>query len=308
MKNSSLQNLQRRFIKAGDNSAGARIVILVFAVFLVGLGIGAFWVQRSTQSRQAKDGAMEQDVVLSEQTLAVLAKLSDVVEVRFYSVLADPEVRNSTGPFAERVARLLTAMERKAAGKIRLSQTETESREAMKSSTADGITPFNLEKGDACSLGIAFINGDRKEQLPRLVPEWESALELDITRAIARVTAPVAKPAAAAAAPVDHAISGEVKQLIPNANAVSMDDGRRILREAALKEFTDAAKGFQEKIKEAEDRFMQLSQNGASEGELKIALEQVRKLQTERAEKLDEIATRTQARIAAFEQQKIGAQ
>ena len=71
-------------------------------------------------------------------------------------------------------------------------------------------------------------------------------MEPDLTRAIIRlVETPRAGPIAAAAlAPLEvnsNAVQ-EVKALIPNLGTVSVEEGTRILREAALKDFTAAAK------------------------------------------------------------------
>ncbi|HMP85015.1 MAG TPA: hypothetical protein PKA41_20180, partial [Verrucomicrobiota bacterium] len=178
----------------------------------------------------------------------------------------------------------------------------------MKAASADGISPFNLEKGDPCYLGIAVIGEGRKESIPRLSPDWADALEFDLTRIIARVSSPQpAPPAAASSTPVDPATRGEVQKLIPDAASVSLDDGRRIIREAAAKEFMDTATEMQAKVKAAEERFTQLSQNNAPESELKAALDQVRQAQAEQVEKLNGIAARAQERISAFEQLKSGA-
>ena len=52
---------------------------------------------------------------------------------------------------------------------------------------ADGLKSFNLDKGNACFLGIVVASGTQKELLPQLSPDWEQAVEPDLTRAIARL-------------------------------------------------------------------------------------------------------------------------
>jgi hypothetical protein len=286
-------------------SGSARVVLLFCVAFLLGLGAGAWWIYRASQAKQETDDVRQ--ILLSERTQDVLKHLDSAIEIRFYSLLNDPKVRETSGAFAVQVEQLLAEYERQGGGKIKFARLDSGTETVMKAASADGMTPFNLENGDACYLGIAFLNGDLKEQLPRLAPEWELAIEMDITRAIARVSAPAPRPITVAAAPVDKTVSSEVKQMIPDASAVSLDDGRLVIREAAAKEFMEAAKAMQAKVKTAEDRFTELSQNNASESELKAALEMVRKAQAEQAEKLNAIATRAQERITAFEQLKSGA-
>ena len=97
---------------------------------------------------------------------------------------------------------------------------------------ADGITSFNIDKGDACFLGITVVCGGQREALPRLAPEWEQALESDLSRAIARAVE--AQVAAAPPAPkVDTAALDTVKTMIPDTSAVSVEDGSQALRDTA---------------------------------------------------------------------------
>ena len=59
--------------------------------------------------------------------------------------------------------------------------------------------PFNIDKGEPCYLGVALAFKGHKESLSRLSPDWEQAVEPDITRAIARLeetTQPVHAPTA----------------------------------------------------------------------------------------------------------------
>ena len=66
---------------------------------------------------------------------------------------------------------------------------------------ADGIKGFNLEKGEGCYLGIALSSKGKKEVLPQLSPEWEPALESDVSRAILRLSQSSSSGAATVAAP-----------------------------------------------------------------------------------------------------------
>ena len=72
------------------------------------------------------------------------------------------------------------------------------------------------------------------------------------------------RPAAAtvASAAADTNAVREVKALIPNLGAVSAEEGTRILREAALKDFTAAATELEAQVKEAQRRLAQAQERG----------------------------------------------
>ena len=92
---------------------------------------------------------------------------------------------------------------------------------------------FNLDKGEACYLGVALSLDGRKETLPHLSPEWEQALEPDLTRAIIRLLEarrPATIAAAAAVSQVNTAAVQEVKALIPDLAAVSPSKEGRFSR------------------------------------------------------------------------------
>jgi hypothetical protein len=114
------------------------------------------------------------------------------------------------------------------------------------------------------------------------------------------------RPAAAAAlAPSEintNAVQ-EVKALIPNLGTVSVEEGTRILREAALKDFTAAAKEMETQVKEAEQRLTQ-AQNGGSDADQQAARKRLQQIQTEQVEKLKQIAARSKAQIDALQQLK----
>jgi hypothetical protein len=97
-----------------------------------------------------------------------------------------------------------------------------------------------------------------------------------------------------------------VKTLVPNLAAVSLEEGKRILQEAALKDFTAAAKELQKQLKEAEQRLAQ-AQQGATEADRQAARAHLQQVQAEQTEKLKEIAARSQAQVEALEQLKAAA-
>ncbi len=141
----------------------------------------------------------------------------------------------------------------------------------------------------------------QKESLPRLAPEWEQALEPDLTRAIARVAA--ARPAAQAVTRADTATLDALKRTIPNVDAVSLEEGTTALRNAGLAQFIQAEQDIQTQVKDAEEKFLQ-AQGDQSDATRQAAAEQLRKIQAEGREKLEQIALSSHAQIAALQQLK----
>ncbi len=288
--------------------AGTRIIVLVVACFLGGMALGAYLFYRAShEATPALAGAGGSR--LSESTKAVLRHLSSPVDIRFYSLLDPTSTSPALRAYAGRVDQLLSEYQREGGGKINLTRRNSMSdTDAPKAASADGIKPFNLDKGDACFLGIAVACEGRRESLAQLAPEWETALESDITRAIARVISPSALPSAAAvAAPPkpDKTVMEEVKRLVPNFASVPLDAGMLTIREAALKDFQAAAAESETKVKEAQQRLTE-ARNSGSGADRQAALKYVQQVQAEQTEKLRQIAARTQAQIEALKQLKAG--
>jgi len=289
--------------------AAIRGIILALAFLLVVVALGAVWLYRAAHRGPAvsSEEAAPQPVALSDPTLAVLQKLGSLIEIRFYSVLDPASVPESAMAFAKRVDQLLSAYQQAAGGKIKLTRFDSRSNLNPNAPPADGIQAFNIDKGEACYLGVALVCKGRKETLPRLYPEWEQALEPDVTRAIIRLVE-ATRPAGvtgASAAPDTNALR-EVKALIPNLSAVSVEEGTRILREAALKDFTATAKELEAQLKDAQQRLSQ-AQSGGSDADQQAAMKHLQQVQAEQAQKLKQIAARFQAQIDALQQLKAAA-
>src|SRR6185436_17965972 len=206
----------------------------------------------------------------SAGTQAVLQSLTSTVEIRFYAVLDTATVPEAVTAFAGRVEALLAAYQREAGGRITLTHRRAPS--DVSAAAADGMKPFNLDKGDVCYLGLTIVQGGRKESIPRLFPEWEQALEADVSRAIGRVLGPAASVSSVAATlPVDPAVIAQVKRKIPNFASVTLEEGSQILREAAVKELQVALSQMEGQLKEAEQRVAQM-ENAKSETEKQTAL------------------------------------
>jgi hypothetical protein len=112
-----------------------------------------------------------------------------------------------------------------------------------------------------------------------------------------------AKVSTAAAAPPDPAMVAEVKRQIPNFASLSLEEGSRMLRAAALKDLQAALSQMQGQIKEAEQRVTR-AEEAKSGTEKQAALQVLQRLQAEQAARLGEFTTRSSAQIEALKQIK----
>jgi len=117
----------------------------------------------------------------------------------------------------------------------------------------------------------------------------------------------VANPPAPPVSPTDTALAEKaaevVQRSIPNLASTSLEDGKRILREAALKEYKAAVAEMDSDIKEAQQRLLK-AEAANSDSDRQAALERLRQVQSQQTEKLDQIATRSQAQIEALQRLK----
>jgi hypothetical protein len=226
------------------------------------------------------------------------------IEPRFYALLDPTTVPESLTAFAGRAGQVLSAYQQEAGEKIKVTSFTPQSNAAANAAAADGIAIFNLDKGAGCYLGVTLLLNGQKETLPHLSPEWEQALEPDLTRAIIRLLdakRPYTGPAAVSQ--VNTTAVQEVKTLIPNLPEVSAEQGRQILQDAALKDFTAGVSEMQKQVKEAEQLLTQ-AQNGGTDAEQKAAAKHLQQVQAEQTEKLKQIAERSRAQIEALQQIK----
>jgi hypothetical protein len=282
--------------RPGEQGSG-RTLALALTCLAAGLAGGAF-LNSQLASRHGQKAASGQAPALSAPTATVLKHLEAPLEIRFYSCLDAATMPPSTPAFVERVEQLLSQFERDAGGKLKVARLDFRPNSGVeRAAAADGLKPFNLEKGDACFLGIAVVGKEHKECLERLDPEWEPALEFDLARAIARTAQaelpplPVVVPPRSGPPPLE-----EVKRLIPNLEAISLEEGTRLLRQAALSEFTRAAQEMQTRIQQAQQNLL-AAQTNNSEAEQQAALKQLQQLQADQTDKLQQIAARSQAQI-----------
>jgi len=302
MMKPSLVNVLRPTDPQPVRASRWRPFILVPLVFLLGAALAGVWFKYGKPAA----GFILPGRELSSQTVDLLRHLNSPVEIRFYSVLSAGSAPEPLQAFSGRVDHLLSEFQDASDGKIRITRNDSASEANGDAATADGIHPFNLDKGDACFLGIAVASGGQKESLSQLQPEWEPALEFDLARAIARVTATPAAPNVKASVPVSPETTNEIARLIPDMNGTSLEDGIAMLREAAVNKFTEAGAEMEKQIQAAQQQVAD-TQNGQSEAEQQAAMKHLQQVQLDQAEKIKAIAARLQDEITVFQQMKTAA-
>jgi hypothetical protein len=287
----------------------ARVAVLLLVVFAVGL-LGGGYVHYRYSTRKAIAAVPAEAQPLSHATLAVLQRLDAPMEIRFYAPSTFEALPETTVAFAARVQALLSEYERLGGDKIRLAVSDPAANAAAKvAASNDGLLPLADNNGGVFYLGITVAQQGRKETIAQLSPDWENALEADLSRAIARVgasmataVAPVAQAAAVPAA-VDLALDEELVRRIPDFENRSFDDAAKVLREASLAEFTAAVGEMQTKVQDAQKR-LAAAQAAGSEADQQAAVRQLQQIQSEQTEKLKEITAQLQVRISALERLK----
>jgi hypothetical protein len=304
-----------RVASPAENRARAQVSIVTLVVvllsFLLGATVCALWLNRGTQRTAAKPESERQGtppLELSETTKAILKRLNSPLEIRFYSLLDPATVDEATRAFASRTEQLLAAYQQEAQGKITVAKSSSQSYAAANAATADGVKPFNTEKGEPCFLGLAVLRNGQKESLSNLSPEWETVLEADISRAILRVMDSHAPGAPAMTAPgIDSATAEEVKHSLTNLDSISLEDGTRVLREAALKQFKAKVVELQHELEQAQQELTR-AQGSGSEAEQQAAMKHLQQVQARQSDQLKKIALDAQAQIEVLKQLKAGKQ
>jgi hypothetical protein len=266
------------------------------------VAVSAFWFYRGA-NQGAGNTAAQSEGSLSEGTLAVLRRLDSPVELKFYSLLDPSSTSGALRAFAGRVEQLLSLYQQEAHGQIKLTR-YTSMADASQAAASDGLKPFNLDKGDACYLGVAVVRAAQKEVLAQLSPDWESALQSDLSRAIARLidASTTGKPAAIAPR-ISAATVDEVKRALPDFDSISFEDGARKLRETAVNDMKAALADTDAKLKEADQRLTQ-AQNSGSDAQKQAAIKELQQIQAAQTEKIKQIAARSAAQIEALRQLK----
>jgi hypothetical protein len=281
-------------------AAWLRRLVPGLAFFATGVALSAVWFLRAPPTDPSAPDSSGPPA-LSDATKSVLQGLRSPVEIRFYSLLDPATVGDGARGFSARVGQWLSQYEQAAGGKIKFELVNSISTATANAALADGIQPFNMDKGDACYLGLVVLYQGQKTILASLAPEWEQAIEPDLSRAIA--SAIQAAPPPPPAPKSDVASVAAVRQAIPNLDAVSVEDGSRQLRVAALSHFKQTAQAMQAQISQAEEHLLQ-AQSNQSETDQAAALKELQQAQKNQAEKLREIALASKAQLEALRQLK----
>jgi hypothetical protein len=285
--------------------AQARTLLMALLGLGAGLALGAVWFHQPETSSGATAALPTHDASgLSDTTRNVLQRLHAPIEIRFYSLLDQATASEPLRALSGRVSTLLKAYESAANGKLKITQISSPTYANNNAAAKDGVREFNGDQGNPSFLGIAVVRGEARQSLAWLAPDWEPALECDLTRAISAVadagaqSQPVPPPTPAATAALES-----VKTSLTNLDAVSFEQGAQILREAALAEFTQATQEMDAKVKQAQQLLLQ-AKASQSAPEQQATLQKLQQLQAEQSQKLKEIAARSQAQLQALQQYK----
>ena len=135
-------------------------------------------------------------------------------------------------------------------------------------------------------------------------PPGKAAPQTDLTHPPARSASANVSPEPQPAPTADLAALDAVKRSIPRLNSASLEEGTRILREAALAELRQTAQELQARQQQAEHNFIE-GQKNQSDAQQQMAAKQLRQLQAEQLEKLKQIAAKSQAQIETLQQLKV---
>ena len=277
-------------------SARRHPLLLAGFTFVLGLTLAGVWFHNHRAGSASGS--------LSDATKNMLSQLAAPVTIRYYSLLPAGSADATLQAFAGRVTQLLTAVQAAAGGKIQLTSLDTPVETNAAAASADGLQPFNLDKGDACYLGLAVVSGKNKESLARLQPEWEPALESDLVRVILRVAAAAspAPPAPAIAKPSPETIA-TINRLIPDVNAVTAEQASQIFSAEYLKQVGEVGAEMEAQVNAAAQQVVQAQASGSAT-DREAAQKKLAQAQVAQGEKLKALAADLQTQLAVFQQLK----
>lgn len=295
----------------GPRCAAANFWLVVLVAFiLTATGSWLYWRQTRQQLVEVAE-PVAPGVVLLESTTKILAGLETPVDLRFFAPADVSALPEELVGYLNRVEMLLTEYERVAAGKVRVLKNDPQTDAAAKVAAGSaGVVPFASANGEIVYLGLTVGAGPRIESIAPLAPEWEAALESDVSRAIARVTAkPITRTISevnqspAAPAPIDPALSEELLRTFPDLAAQSFDAVAKVMRERTLEEFKIAAAESQAKVAAAQKELAE-AQAKKSEAAVVAAQKELQRVQADQTSKLNGITAQLQERITVLQQLK----
>jgi hypothetical protein len=273
-------------------------LVLAGVAFVAGVALAGVWFHRHASGPETGG--------LPVATRNLLGQLPAPVTIRYYTLLPAGSADETLQAFGGRVAQLLDTVQSAGDGKVQVITIDAPAETNITAATADGIQPFNLDKGDACFLGLTISSGGHKESLARLQPEWEAALPYDIVRAILSVATPAAPapPAPEVAKPSPEIISS-IKRLIPDVNATSVEDADQIFHDDFVSQCSQTGAELEAQINAAAQQVVQAQKSG-SESDLQAARQHLHQVQLAQGEKLKQLAADLQTELAVFQQMKAG--
>ena len=303
--NSSPANTPPAAERQTARSPGRRRWIQALIFFLLGVVLAGMWFKSGRHLPpflSPRSGGTK----ISDETGDLLRRLNSPVEIRFYSVLPPGSAPEPLQDFSRRVDRLLSEFQSVNDRRIQVIRNLSASEANADAAAADGIRTFNLEIGEACFLGITVVSGGRKESLPRLQPEWEPALPIDLARVILDVTAEPLPPVTAKSTPLTPALSNEIVRLIPDIKSTSPEAADRIFHQDFLEQCAKAGAELEAQVNAAQQEVAR-AENSGSPAELEAARKHLSQVQLGQTDKLKEIAAHLQLQLAAFQQLKAAA-
>lgn len=291
-------------------TVGVWVIVLVAGLGLVAGG-WIYWRQHR-QPVVPEVAPVVPAVVLSETTTKILTSLDGAVEVRWFTPRDVSVLPAALTGYLARVGDLLTEYERVAAGNLHVIKCDpTLDASAKVAAGAAGVAPVATESGEIYYLGLTVSAAARSEAITSLAPEWEAALESDLSRAILRVStklpgavraqATVQTPAPPAA--INPAISEELLRTFPDLAARNYEDLAVNLRQRTLEEFKIASAEMQKKMAEAQKNLAAAQANKGPAAQ-EAATQELQRVQTEQANKLSAITAQLAERIAVLQQLK----
>lgn len=282
--------------RSARQQASARTPLLIVVCFALGLALSALWFHRGANRHEGSVRGATATGELTESTKAIIEDLRQPVEIRYYSSLDPNIVDENTQAFAERVHQLLLQYDTIANSKLTVTRVAADL--APQTAGRDGITAFNQDKGDPCYLGIAVVSGDRKESLSRLMPDWEGALESDLTRAIQRTLQGTTESAAVAAVATQPSadVVAALKKELPDVATLTIEEGSQRLREAALEKFKGAVAEMQVQLQAAQQQLASARERNSASA-IDAATKNLQQVQQGQADQLKRISAELQSQI-----------
>lgn len=178
-------------MSASNKNASAGIITVLIIAIIFALNFLVGWVNfGNVRLDLTEDGLF----TLSQGTKNILSRINtdEPVSIKYYATNDDRVMPNVLKPHARAIEDLLLEYEKQSNGSVSLEvihpNPDTDDEDKAKDDEIRGMQ-VNQE-GDQIYLGLTVQCLDRKEILPFLNPEDATALEYDVSRAIAKVIKP----------------------------------------------------------------------------------------------------------------------